>query len=129
MQIRDTQDGDLESVLLGSPKEYDKLHPPAEAEEAITMLDDEGIPRLVMKAQRVAEVYLAIDHRYQTPAMRWAMIERCHAEMQRRLLGKGYNVAYSFFADGVPNGYIRRLVRLGWSRMVERCVRFAAGRS
>ena len=79
MLIRDTQHGELEQIRANSPNEYDKLDPPDDAEEAITMLDDEGIPRLVMKAQRVAEVYLAIDHRWQTPAMRWAMIEAAHA--------------------------------------------------
>ena len=81
-----------------------------------------------MKAQKVAEIYLAIDHSWQTPAMRWAMIEAGYREVRERLERKGYNVAYSFFADGVPNGYVRRLVALGATRMIERCIRFAAGR-
>lgn len=129
MYIRDTQNGELEQILKNSPKEYDKLDPPENAEESFTVLDDEGVPRLVMKAQKVAEVYLALDHTWETPAMRWAMIEAAYKEIRERLERKGYNVAYSFFADGVPNGYIRRLVALGASRMIERCVRFAAGRT
>ena len=127
MRFRDTITGDLEQILLNSPKEYDKLDPPADAEESITMVDDDGVPRMVMKAEKVAEIYLAIDHRWHSPAMRWAMIQEAHGEMEQRLLRKGYHTAYSFFADGVPNGYIRRLVGLGWQRMIERCVRFAAG--
>ena len=127
MKIRDTQNGDLQRVLARSSKHYDKLPAPEESEESLTLLDESGQPCLVMKAQRVAELYLAIDHNWETPAMRWAAIEMMHKEMMSRLLGKGYTVGYCFFADGVPNGYIRRLIPLGWNRMIERCIRFVAG--
>lgn len=126
MRFRDEIDGDLDLIRSRSGKEYDKLQPPEDAEEAITGTD-EGSPKMVMRAGRVAEVYLAIDHSWATPAMRWAMIVAAYREMQKRLKQKGYMMAYCFFADGVPNGYVRRLVNeLGAERVVERCIRFTA---
>jgi hypothetical protein len=86
-------------------------------------VDESGEARIVLKAQRVAELYMILDHGWETPAMRWAMIEQAHQHMRERLIEKGYKVAYSFFADGVPNGYVRRLIPLGWSRVIDRCVR------
>ena len=117
---------DLEAVRSKSAKEYDKLPPPEQAEESIVGVDENGVPRIVMKAERVAEVYMCMDHEWESPAMRWAVIEQGHREMQERLKAKGYTVAYCFFAEGVPNGYIRRLVMMGWNRIIERCIRYAA---
>ena len=125
MRFRNTIPGDVEQVLAGSGKPYDKLPGPEETEEAITGLDHDGKPRIVVKAERVAELWLAIDHTWADPATRWNTIELAHAEMFTRLRGRGYWVGYCFFADGVANGYVRRLVAKGWNRIIERCVRFA----
>lgn len=128
MRFRETVAGDLESIRARSKEPYDKLDGPTVAEESMTAVDDEGTPRLVMKAERVAEIYMAVDHGWNTPAMRWAMIEQAYQDMREKLEVKGYVVAYCFFPDGVPNGYIRRLVALGAQRMMDRCIRFVAGR-
>ena len=125
MRFRETMAGDVEEIAGRSSKGYDKLPGPEVCEEAITFLDEEGSPRLVMKAEKVAELYLAIDHAWSTPAMRWSMIDAASGEMMRRLIAKGYQVGYSFCADGVPNGYLRRLVAKGWNRMIERCLRYS----
>jgi hypothetical protein len=127
MQFRETQLGDIIAIRAHSGKSYDKLPDPQDADEAFTIVDDFGVPRMVMKAQKVAELYMILDHEFETPAMRWALIEMAHREMRNRLEAKGYTVAYSFFADGVPNGYVRRLIPLGWNRVIDRCIRFAAG--
>jgi hypothetical protein len=69
---------------------------------------------------------MVMDHEWETPAMRWAAIEQCYREMRIRLEQKGYHVAYSFFPDGVPNGYARRLAKLlGMERVLDRCMRIA----
>lgn len=125
MLFRELKAGELEALRERSGQPYDKLPPPADAEESIVGVDESGTARIVMRAERVAEIYMVIDHEWKSPAMRWAMIEQAHAEMRKRLEAKGYKVAYSFFADGVPNGYIRRLIPLGWVRVVDRCIRFA----
>ncbi len=127
MIFRELRKGDVEMIRSRSSKLYDKLPDPADWDEAFVGVDSAGEPRIVLKAQRVAEIYMILDHEFETPAMRWIMIEQAHREMQCRLTGKGYKVAYSFFADGVPNSYIRRLIPLGWNRMIDRCVRFVAG--
>lgn len=124
MRIRETKQDDILVIRARSKKNYDKLPDPKDWEESITMVDDFGEPRLVMKAQKVAELYMILDHGWETPAMRWAMIEMAHGVMKERLQAKRYNTAYSFFADGVPNGYVRRLIPLGWSRVIDRCVRY-----
>ena len=116
--------GDIEAIKEHSKKLYDKLDGPKIADESIVGVDDQGVARSVIAAEKVAELYMVLDHEWETPAMRWAMIEQAHREMLSRLRGKGYRVGYSFFADGVPNGYIRRLIPLGWTRMIERCVRY-----
>ena len=116
--------GDIEAIKEHSKKLYDKLDGPKIADESIVGVDDQGVARIVIAAEKVAELYMVLDHEWETPAMRWAMIEQAHREMLSRLRGKGYRVGYSFFADGVPNGYIRRLIPLGWTRMIERCVRY-----
>ena len=123
MRFRELQPGDVDAIRSRSLKPYDKLPEPVTADEALVGVDDAGFPRIVMKAEKVAELYMILDHQWQTPAMRWAAIEMAHEEMRRRLEAKGYNTAYSFFADGVPNAYIRRLVKLGWSRVIDRCAR------
>jgi len=127
MRFREFQQGDIEAIRARSGKEYDKLPDPKDFEDALTGVDGSGVPRIVMKAQKVAEIYMILDHGFETPAMRWAVVELAHEEMKKRLLEKGYDVAYSFFADGVPNSYIRRLVKLGWSRVIDRCARFSRG--
>ena len=127
MIFRELMAGDVELIRSRSVKGYDKLPDPQDFEDAIVGLDDSGEPRIVMKAERVAEIFMIMDHEFESPAMRWAMIEESHRVMQERLQRKGYKVAYSFFADGVPNGYLRRLVRLGWGRMIDRCMRLAGG--
>lgn len=127
MHFVDTRAGDLDAVLALSSKEYDKLPGPDRVDEEITGLDQAGNPRIVMRAERVAVVYLAIDHAWKNPGMRWGMIERTYKEMRRRLAEKGYTAAYCFFADGVPNGYVRRLVNeMGAHRVMDRCIRFSA---
>lgn len=127
MHIRDAESGDLQSIRERSAKTYDKLPPPLDSEEALVVVDSSGKARVLISAERVTELYMVMDHEWETPAMRWAAVEMIHREMLTRLKAKGYKVGYSFFADGVPNGYIRRLVLLGWDRVVDRCVRFVAG--
>lgn len=127
MPFRNERGGDLEKLKAKSSKQYDKLDEPKRYDEAVTFVDDGLEPRLVMRAAKVAEVYLALDHEWGTPAMRWAMIEQGYREIQQRLKAKGYTTAYCFFPDGVPNGYIRRMVKeLGAKRVMDRCVRFTA---
>lgn len=125
VRFRPTMHGDLESIRGSSAQAYDKLPGPVNPEESITGVDADGKPRIVVQAEKVAELYLAMDHGWADPATRWGIIEQAHQEMLSRLRLKGYTVGYSFFADGVPNGYIRRLVAKGWNRMMERCVRYA----
>ncbi len=127
MEFRAYIDGDVEAIRARSKMPYDKLPDPQDFDDALVGVDESGEARIVLKAQRVAELYMILDHGWETPAMRWAMIEQAHQHMRERLIEKGYKVAYSFFADGVPNGYVRRLIPLGWSRVIDRCVRFVAG--
>lgn len=126
MKFIEATDIELQRLRSSSAKRYDSLPSPETSDIAIAGIDADSKVRIVMKAEKVAEVYMVIDHNWETPAMRWAMIEATYAEIRKRLKEKGYSVAYCFFADGVPNGYIRRLVKLGAERVIERCIRFRA---
>lgn len=127
MQIRKATQADIDQIRYHSTKPYDKLEPPTQHEESLAGVDDQGKVRIVITAEKVAELYLIMDHDWETPAMRWSAVEQLHREMLVRLREKGYSRGYSFFPDGVANSYIRRLVLLGWDRVIDRCARFVAG--
>jgi hypothetical protein len=130
MQFRATIGGERDRIRSLSAKIYDKLNPLPAIDESVTGVDREGTPRIVMEASKTAEIYLAIDHEWGTPAMRWNIIKEAFGEIRKRLREKGYKTAYCFFAEGVPNGYIRRLVNeMGADRVMDRCIRFTEGES
>lgn len=126
MQFTETHNGVHFELTEKSDRDYDKLYDEHYADESITGLDEEGVPRIFMDAEKCAIIRMVIDHDWQTPAMRWSIIEQAYTEMRKRLRAKGYGSAYCFFADGVPNGYIRRLCEMGAERVIDRCVRFKA---
>lgn len=125
MRTRPLQPGDVESMQARSSKPYDKLPMPAQIEDAFALVDDSGTVRAVFMAERVAEVFLLLDHEWETPAMRWEAIRVGVQEVRRRLTGRGFRAAYAYFGEGVPDGYVRRLVKACGAEIQKRIVRFA----
>jgi len=89
MEFRAYIDGDVEAIRARSKMPYDKLPDPQDFDDALVGVDESGEARIVLKAQRVAELYMILDHGWETPAMRWAMIEQAHQHMRERLIEKG----------------------------------------
>lgn len=128
MRFRELRKGELEGLREKSKMAYDKLEFPEVLEESIVLEDDEGIPRMILMAEKVAEVFMVIDHEWQTPAMRWEMIRVGNQELRRRLGGKGFRTAYAIFPESVPEGWVKRLVRSCGAVLQSKCVRFTDGR-
>lgn len=128
MRFEDSNIGERNRLAAQSRKNYDKLEGADWPDVSITGFDEDGRVCIVMDAEKCAVVRMVIDHEWKNPAMRWAMIEQAYNETRKRLQEKGYASAYCFFADGVPNSYIRRLVSMGADRVIDRCIRFTAGR-
>jgi hypothetical protein len=126
MRFEDTLNGARAELMENSSKPYDKLDDENLSEESITGYDEKGIARIVMEAEKCANVRMVIDHEWQSPAMRWAMVAQAYTEMRNRLRKKGYGSAYCFFPEGVPDGYIKRLIAMGADRITDRCIRFTA---
>lgn len=124
MRIRDLRAGELKDLQEKSKMAYDKHSFPAVIDDVFVLEDESGTARAVFLTERVAEVFMVIDHEWENPATRWEMVRAGANEVRRRLLSKGYRTAYAFFGDGVKDGYIKRLVR-GFGAVVQkRFVRF-----
>ena len=131
MQIRPMEARDIpkiEEIYAKSPMKYDlpMLDSP-NLLSALVMVDDKDEPHVMLAAERVAEMYLVMDHDWETPAYRAIALQNLHLEVGPRLRAIGIKSAYAFLGPDVPKGYDRRLYRLGAREMIWRCVKWIAG--
>ena len=96
--------------------------------DAQCMVDEEDRPRMILVAERVAELYLVLDAGWQTPAFRAVAITELHQKVRENLEVEGIQSAYAFLGDDVPKGYDRRLYRLGGALMDVRCMKFESNK-
>jgi hypothetical protein len=131
MFIRDLQPADIpkmEAIYKLSPAKYDlPLLDSKLIESALVMVDDDDEPHALIAAERVAEIFLVMDHRWETPAFRAVALAELAKATRDRMEASGYRAAYAFLGDDVPKGYDRRLFRLGARKMIVRCVQFVRG--
>jgi hypothetical protein len=87
-------------------------------------VDEDGKPRVVALAKRVAEVFLVVDHSWESPAIRLVALAKLHEALRPKLEALGYEEGYGFLGPDIPAGYDRRLGRLGWRFLPDvRCVK------
>lgn len=129
MKFRELREGEIEALKERSKMPYDKLEFPKDLEEAFVLEDEEGTARMVLMAEKVAEIFMLIDHEWSSPAMRWEAVRAGNQELRRRLTEKGFKVGYAIFPDSVPEGWLKRLVRGCGAILQGKCVRFIDGRT
>jgi len=95
--------------------------------EAMVAVDEEDNPRVLLTAERVAELVLVMDHTWETPAYRAVALGELVKEMRDRLLSKDLNSSYAFLGPDVPRSYERRLWKLGARAMDWKCVKWIRG--
>ncbi len=118
----------IEAIYAKSPIKYDipMLDSP-NLLSALVMVDEADNPRVMLAGERVAEMFLVMDHGWQTPAFRAIALNELHNEVVPRLQTMGIRSAYAFLGPDVPAGYDRRLYKLGARKMIWRAVKWIAG--
>lgn len=128
MFIRALQPGDIpkiEAIYKQSPLKYDiPMLDSTMLEESLVMVGDDDEPHALMTAEKVTEIFLVLDPKWETPAFRAVAVSELAKTIRQRLEEKGYRSSYAFLGDDIPRGYDRRLFQLGARKMMVRAVRF-----
>lgn len=119
----------IEAIYRNSPAKYDipMLDSPM-IETAFVMVDEKDEPRAMLAAEKVTEMFLVLDHKWETPAFRAIAVGELAASVRARVESSGIRAAYAFLGPDIPQGYDRRLFRLGARQMIWRCFRFCRGK-
>lgn len=121
MYIRKLEPGDIEAILAihkKSPMKYDI--PILDSPNILTaqvVVDEDDKPKVLLCAERVAEMMLVMDHEWTVPAVRWTALQALYHDVVPRLYRDGIRSAYAFIGDDVPKGYVSRLMGLKAGRM------------
>lgn len=132
MQIRAMRPSDipkLESLYARARAKYDiPLLDTKMIVAAPVLVDDNDEPRMMLAAEQVAEIFLVMDHEWETPNVRMVGLTMLGKEIRRRLEDKGFRAAYAFLGPDIPTGYDRKLcAKLHARRMVRRCLKWIRG--
>ena len=131
MLIRELQASDIpkiEAIYRRSPAKYDiPMLDSQMIESAYVMVDEDDEPHAMLAAERIAEIFLVLDHDWETPAFRAIALNELAQTVRGTMEAKQYRSAYAFLGDDIPKGYDRRLFQLGARKMMVRCVRFQRG--
>lgn len=118
----------IEAIYARSPAKYDlpMLDSP-NLLSALVMVDEDDKPHALLVAEMVAEMYLVMDHDFETPAYRAIALTELAKAVVPQLELKGIHSAYAFLGPDIPKGYDRRLYRLGARKMIWRCLKWIRG--
>jgi hypothetical protein len=83
-----------------------------------------GNHRTVMSAHArlTSEVYVLVDHEDGTPNQRWERLKMLHEVMRQQLVKSGIEDVHCWIPPDIPEGFFRRLQRLGWTEEKFRCM-------
>ena len=129
MIVRELKPEDAESIKelhSASKQKYDV----PELKDCITayaVVDEQDVPRGTLLSRRTAEMYLILDHEWESPATRLAAVKALVEATKPRLIADGYSDAYAFLGPDIPKSYLRRLMELGARKMIWTCVHFLRG--
>ena len=128
MLIRELKPSDipkLEAIYGRSPMKYDL--PMLDSPELLASLvyaDDKDEPHILVSSLKVAEMFLIMDHDWETPAFRSIAFSELFEQMKPKLVEMGISNAYAFMGPLVPKGFDRLLYKLGARVMEWRCVKW-----
>lgn len=66
-------------------------------------------------AKITAEMFLFLDHDYADPETRWKLFLALHESVRRQAIEAGLQDLNFWLPPGVPEGFIRKLMQIGWS--------------
>lgn len=115
----------IEAIYAKSPMKYDL--PMLDSKNLmcpLVMVDDDDEPHVLLAGERVAEMFLVMDHEWQTPAFRAIALAELHSAVVPKLKQEGIRAAYAFLGPDVPRGYERRLWKLGARVMEWKCLKW-----
>lgn len=118
----------IEAIYARSPAKYDV--PMLDSPNLLTslvMVDDDDEPHALLAGEMVAEMFLVIDHEWETPAYRAIALNELAKAVVPQLEARGIHSAYAFLGPDIPTGYDKRLYRLGARIMTWRCVKWIKG--
>jgi hypothetical protein len=128
MNIRAMKASDIpkiEAIYRRSPAKYDiPLLDSTMIEDSLVMVDENDEPRAMLATEKVAEIFLVLDHDWETPAFLAFALQELAKSLREKMERKGYRSFYAFLGDDVPKSFDRRLFQLGARKMLWRCVRF-----
>lgn len=81
--------------------------------DGLVSVDSEDKPVMFAGAWSRAEVHIALDKNFSTPAVRFALLKELHDAMQAEMKRKGYGQAVTWFAGKVER-FQKRLEKWGW---------------
>lgn len=115
----------IEAIYRKSEAKYDlPMLDAKNVEEALVMVDEDDEPHVFLASEKVAELFLVMDHEFESPAFRLLAIDLLSKEMRVRLEAKGYNTVYAFLGPDIPKSYHRRLYKFGARKMIWDCVKW-----
>jgi hypothetical protein len=119
MRIRTYTEADFAAVKrMHAPlSDYYSLPDFANPMFVSNLVVENGAYRTVMSAHArlTSEVYVLVDHEDGTPNQRWERFKMLHEVMRRELVKSGVEDVHAFLPPEIPEGFCRRLRKLGWT--------------
>lgn len=117
MLIRAYEQEDLNRILEIHERnahgfEFPNLNDPTFAIGAVA--SDSGV-QMAGFAKITAEMFLFLDHDYADPETRWKLFLALHESVRRQAIEAGLQDLNFWLPPGVPEGFIRKLMQIGWS--------------
>lgn len=117
-------DADIKALHQEQPAKYDL---PDKMIVGRAIVDDDDAPRICLMARKTAELYVVMDHSFETPAWRLEALKQLIQTVKADLIGLGYTDAYAFIGPDIPQSYVRRLMNMGCRKMIYTCLRVMKG--
>ena len=131
MVIRPMRDDDIPKIKAMHSESMQKYDIPeltdANLVTACVVVDDSDAPHAVLMARRTAEMYVVIDHEWESPAWRLVALKELVEATKPKMEAQGFTDAYAFLGPDVPKSYLRRLMALGCRLMDWKCVHMLRG--
>lgn len=68
-----------------------------------------------------SEAYVLVDHKDGTPNQRWERLKTLHEITRQQAVKAGLADVHAFLPPEMPEGFCRRLRRMGWTEEQGRC--------
>jgi hypothetical protein len=123
--IREYQESDLLALLrMHARQGFDYPFPDLRSPLFVVkrVAEEQGVPQAAAFLRLTSEAYLLFDPQEGMPRERWKRVLELHEAVKADAQRVGLDDVHAFIAPGVPEGFYRRLQRLGWIEEKFRCM-------